>query len=66
MSETEKKVKAFLISNFHDDGTKERFEAGDTPTFDEGRFGNYKAAGLVRKFEASDAPAKKGDGKTEA
>lgn len=67
MSDTEKKVKAFIIRDFHDDGTKERFTANETPEISAGAFKNYEAAGLVRKATADDAKnAAKPDAKTGA
>ncbi len=59
MTESSAKTqKAFVISNFSDAGTGERFEAGATPSIEAGVFANYKAAGLVRKARANDGRAK--------
>lgn len=51
---SDKKVSAFIVKSFRDDGTKESFAKGDTVQIAEGAFGNYEAAGLVRKPTADD------------
>lgn len=51
---SDKKVSAFVIKSFKDDGTKERFTKGDIVEIAEGAFGNYEAASLVRKPTADD------------
>lgn len=51
---TEKKKKAFIISDFRDSGTEQNFKAGETREIPEGQFVNYEAAGLVRAPTAED------------
>lgn len=58
MSDTnDKKVKAFVIRDFRDDGTTQRFTAGTILDISEGAFVNYKAGGLVRTPTADDTRA---------
>lgn len=52
-----KKVDAFIISNFKDAGTSERFTAGKTAQIEEGAFANYARAGLVRTPTTDDRKA---------
>ncbi|NII59841.1 hypothetical protein [Sphingomonas aerolata] len=59
MSDTKPKpIKAFVIRDFTDAGTEERFTAESTPELEKGRFDNFKAAGLVRLPTAEEAKAK--------
>jgi len=51
---TETTVSAFIIRDFKDDGTQQRFTQGETKRIPEGQFINYEAAGLVRKPTAED------------
>lgn len=53
---------AFIVSDFRDEGTGERFTAGATALIAAGAYENYKAAGLVRAAAAHKA-AKTMDGK---
>jgi transcription antitermination factor NusG len=53
----QKKISAFVISDFGDSGTEEKFKAGDIVSIAEGSFANYEAAGLVRKPTADDKKA---------
>jgi len=70
MSTTEKKtMKAFVVRDFTDAGTETSFTASDGKPetlveIDEGAFGNYQAAGLVR--EPDDAKPAKSGGKVDA
>lgn len=65
MSKT--KQDAYIIRDFNDAGTEERFTGGKIVPIDAGSFENYRAAGLVRTptnedrkkiEEANKAPAK--------
>lgn len=47
-------MKAFIISDFSDIGTGERFKAGTVADVKHGTFLNYEAAGLVRAPKAVD------------
>jgi hypothetical protein len=58
MSETTKK-RAEIISTFTDEGTGQRFTAGDTPLIEAGAFANYEHAGLVRAPAVAAKPADK-------
>lgn len=63
---TEKKINAFIIRNFRDSGTEQVFTGGTVEPISEGRFGNYKAAGLAREATAAEIKASKGETKPEA
>jgi hypothetical protein len=55
MADTDPKTKrAFVIRDFTDAGTETRHVAGSTPLIEDGAFGNYEAAGLVRVPTAAD------------
>jgi hypothetical protein len=43
-----KTIKAYVISTFKDAGTKKTFTKGSVVDIDEGAYGNYEAAELVR------------------
>jgi len=58
---SDKKVSAFVVRDFNDAGTSERFTAGSIAEISEGAFGNYSAAGLVRAPTAEEKPPAKGD-----
>jgi hypothetical protein len=45
---TEKTKEAFIVRDFRDAGTEKHFTGGAILPIEEGSFGNYKAAGLVR------------------
>jgi hypothetical protein len=50
-------IKAFVLRDFTDATTEERFSAKDTPELEAGRFENFKAAGLIRAATAREAKA---------
>ena len=54
MSDTPRRKRAHVISDFNDVGTGERHAAKSTPMLEEGVFENYRAAGLVSE-NADDA-----------
>lgn len=56
MTEQKKKA-AFIIRNFRDSGTEQRFTAGAVEQIDEGAFRNYEVAGLVRAPTAEETRA---------
>ena len=51
--------KAFVMTGFSDVGTGRSFAAGTVTPIEQGPFGNYEAAGLVRAATAQDAKAKR-------
>ena len=55
---TVKKIAAFIIKDFKDEGTGENFTASTVPDIEAGAFANYKAAGLVRVPTAEEVKAK--------
>ncbi|PTQ12958.1 hypothetical protein CLG96_02105 [Sphingomonas oleivorans] len=55
----QKKVSAFIIRDFGDAGTGEKFKAEAVAPISEGAFTNYQAAGLARKPTADEAKAAK-------
>src|ERR1700754_5282728 len=59
MSDNAQMKRAFIITNFSNVGTGENFIAGATPMIEEGAYGNYAAAGLVR--EPTDEEVKRPD-----
>lgn len=48
-------IKGFVLRDFTDATTDERFSAKSTPDLEAGRFENFKAAGLVRAATAREA-----------
>ena len=48
-------TKGIAVRNFKDAGKGQRFEGGKVYEFDEGAFGNYHAAGLVRVPDGNEA-----------
>ena len=54
---SDKNKSAYIVRDFKDAGTEQSFTAGDIVTISEGAFGNYEAAGLVRKPTPDDKPA---------
>ena len=57
----QKKKPAFIIKDFRDAGTEQRFTAGSTEQIEEGAFRNYEAAGLVRAPTKDENAASKAD-----
>lgn len=54
---SDKKKPAFIVRDFNDAGTEQRFTGGTIEQIDEGSFGNYEAAGLVRTPTKEDRAA---------
>jgi hypothetical protein len=50
-----KTIKAYVISTFKDAGTQKTFGKGSIVDIEEGAYGNYEAAELVRAATAEDA-----------
>lgn len=57
MTDTTKTKPAFVIKSFRDAGTEERHTKGTIVPIEEGAFGNYVIAGLVRVPTAEDQQA---------
>ncbi|EJL34121.1 hypothetical protein [Novosphingobium sp. AP12] len=57
---------AFIIRDFNDAGTEEKFVGGSVVPVSEGAFINYKGAGLVREATAAEVAAAKGEAKPKA
>lgn len=59
---SEKTVNAKVTRNFKDSGTEEQFTKGQVIEISEGRFTNYKAAGLVDTTTAESKASTTGKG----
>lgn len=66
MTDTPKTKPAFIIKNFRDAGSEERHTKGSIVPIEEGAFGNYVAAGLVREPTAEDQQASRSTAATDS